>query len=104
MIKFVYKSTRPSLDTQWYKRTEEIQKLAEDAKNQGKLINEEFKYESGGLTLFITSIWSNKEDYSDYVNSPEMLEWRIDRTLYNSMNDITFALYSKLEDVSNDDL
>lgn len=99
MIKFVYKSTRLSLSTKWYKRTEAIAKLAESAKKEGKLISEEFKYADKGLTLFTVSTWSNKDDYSDFVNSPEMLEWRIDRSLYNSVNNITFELYSKLEKV-----
>ena len=66
--------------------------------NQKKLISEEFKYGDDGLTLFIIHTWADKLSYSDYVNSPEMLEWRIDRSLYNSNNNITFELYSILED------
>lgn len=104
MIKFIYRSTRPSLDVQWYQRNDEVQKLAEAAKAQGKLIEEEFKYDDGGLTLFITSVWASKEDYSDYVNSPEMLEWRLNRSVYNSSSNITFELYSKLEDWMTSDL
>lgn len=94
----MYKSTRLSLDIKWYQKTKELHKLAEEAKFHGKLISEEFKYEDNGLTLFTTSTWSNKEDYSDYVNSTEMLEWRISRSIYNAENNITFELYSKLED------
>jgi hypothetical protein len=98
MIQFIYKSTRPSLDIKWYQKTKELHKLVEEARFHGKLISEEFKYEDSGLTLYTTSTWSTKDDYSDYVNSPEMLEWRIDRSLYNSKNNITFELYSKLEE------
>lgn len=98
MIKLIYRSTRPFLEVQWYQRSTGVKELADHAKTQKKLISEEFKYGDDGLTLFITHTWADKQSYSDYVNSPEMLEWRIDRSLYNSNNNITFELYSILED------
>ena len=98
MIKLIYRSTRPFLEVQWYQRSIGVKELADHAKTQKKLISEEFKYGDDGLTLFIIHTWADKLSYSDYVNSPEMLEWRIDRSLYNSNNNITFELYSILED------
>ena len=97
MIKLIYRCTRPSLEIQWYQKSAEVKELADHARTQKKLISEEFKYADNGLTLFITHTWADKQSYSDYVNSPEMLEWRLGRSAYNS-NNITFELYSTLED------
>ena len=63
MIKLVYRSTRPSLEIQWYHRSTEVQELADHARTQRKLISEEFKYEDDGLTLFITHTWVDKQSY-----------------------------------------
>lgn len=98
MIKLVYRCTRPSLEVKWYQKSAELQELAEQARTGKKLINEEVKFDNNGLTLFVTHTWADKQSYSDYVNSPEMLEWRIGRSIYNSKNNITFELYSTLEE------
>lgn len=94
----IYRCTRPSLEVKWYQRSVEVQALAEYAKTEKKLIGEEFKFSDNGLTLFITHTWADKKSYSDYVNSTEMLEWRINRSMYNSNHNITFELYSTLEE------
>jgi quinol monooxygenase YgiN len=98
MIKLVYRCTRPSLEIKWYQKSSEVQELAENARKEKRLLNEEFYLDDNGLTLFISHIWADKQSYSDYVNSPEMLEWRLGRSAYNSNNNITFELYSTLED------
>lgn len=98
MIKLIYRCTRPSLEVPWYQRSAEVNELADQARSQKKLINEECKYADDGLTLFITHTWADKQSYSDYVNSPEMLAWRLGRSMYNSNNNTTFELYSTLEE------
>lgn len=98
MIKFVYKLTRPSKDVKWFARPLELQQLTEEERKNGRLLHEEFKLDDDGLTLYTSTVWSNLDDYSNYITSPQMLEWRSDRAIYNSKNKITFELFSKIED------
>lgn len=98
MIKFVYKMTRPDRSVQWFARPDHLTNAVEKEKELGNLVMEDFEVTDQGRTVYATAVWKSRDVYSNYVNSPEMLEWRSDRAIYNSKNNITFELYTKIED------
>ena len=76
MIKLISKVTRPNTKATFYPMSDTLTPLVKKAKQEGKLIAEEFVLSKNKLTFTSVWIWSNKADLEEFNQNDEIKEYR----------------------------
>ena len=75
MIRLISKVTRPNTKTTFYPRPSNLSPLVEKAKQEGKLIAEDFVVSRNKLTFTYVCLWSNKTDLEEFNQQIEIKEF-----------------------------
>ena len=75
MIVTILKITKRNKDLPSVTRTPEVTEIINNCKSEGKMLAESSSRSEDELTSIYQAIWSNREDYLEFIKNPSVIEF-----------------------------